>query len=64
MYDVRKKCDRSKDGDLCYREMGWIETFLNNATIKHELGVLSEDGRDVEFKSCNMDVNGAFLFQV
>ena len=33
--------------------MGDIETYLNNPTIKRELGVESS----IEFKSCNMDVN-------
>ncbi|KAF9515933.1 hypothetical protein BS47DRAFT_1381315 [Hydnum rufescens UP504] len=58
-YDVRRKCDRSKDGDLCYEQMGWIETYLNNNTIKAELGVDSEQ----TFQSCNMQVNGAFTTQ-
>jgi cathepsin A (carboxypeptidase C) len=25
LYDVRKTCDRQKDGSLCYREMTWID---------------------------------------
>jgi cathepsin A (carboxypeptidase C) len=31
-YDVRKKCDRAedKDGPLCYREMGYIETLVRS----------------------------------
>lgn len=57
---MRKKCDKSKEGDLCYREMGWIETFLNNATVKAELG--AEEAP--EFASCNMQVNQGFMFQV
>jgi len=55
-YDVRRKCDRQKDGDLCYRQMGWIETWLNNPRVKAALGV--SPARD--FASCNMDVNKAF----
>lgn len=28
--DVRKTCDRDgADGPLCYKQMGWIETYLN-----------------------------------
>ncbi|KAJ7819506.1 carboxypeptidase C [Mycena leptocephala] len=38
-YDVRKKCDRSKDGDLCYAEMNWIDTWMNDAKVKVALGV-------------------------
>jgi hypothetical protein len=25
LYDVRKTCDRQKDGSLCYRQMNWID---------------------------------------
>lgn len=58
-YDVRKKCNKVEDGDLCYRQMGWIEAFLNNATIKAELGAHP----DIEFTSCNTDINQGFMFQ-
>lgn len=36
MYDVRKTCDKSpdKDGQLCYKEMGWMETYLNKPEVK------------------------------
>jgi cathepsin A (carboxypeptidase C) len=58
-YDVRRKCDRSetKDGPLCYKQMGWIETWMNNPIHKAALGV----NPDRTFESCNMDVNRAFL---
>jgi carboxypeptidase C (cathepsin A) len=58
-YDVRRKCEKDKDGDLCYKQMGWIETYMNTDSIKKELGVDSER----EFTSCNMEVNQAFMFQ-
>ncbi|KAI0079536.1 serine carboxypeptidase [Panus rudis PR-1116 ss-1] len=58
-YDVRKKCDRSKDGDLCYKQMGWIETWMNDASNKKALGVPA----DRDFESCNMEVNQAFFGQ-
>jgi len=58
-YDVRKKCDRSKDGDLCYRQMGWIETWMNDPKNKVALGVDPER----TFTSCNMEVNQAFMLQ-
>ncbi|KAL0567380.1 hypothetical protein V5O48_014608, partial [Marasmius crinis-equi] len=58
-YDVRKKCDRSKDGDLCYRQMGWIETWMNDPKNKVALG--ANPGRD--FESSNMDVNKAFSLE-
>lgn len=58
-YDVRRKCDKEKDGELCYRQMGWIETWMNNPKHKAELGVNPEQ----TFASCNMDVNKAFAMQ-
>ncbi|KAN0066552.1 hypothetical protein ACQY0O_000646 [Thecaphora frezii] len=61
LYDVRQKCDRSedKDGPLCYRQMGWIETLLNRDDVKSDLGIPSS----VKFQSCNMGINQAFLLQ-
>jgi cathepsin A (carboxypeptidase C) len=61
LYDVRKKCDKQKDkdGPLCYQQMGWIETWMNNPENKAALGV--DPSRD--FESCNMEVNQAFTFQ-
>ncbi|KAJ3501772.1 hypothetical protein NLJ89_g9190 [Agrocybe chaxingu] len=57
-YDVRRKCDRSedKDGQLCYKQMGWIETWMNEPSNKAALGVNPER----TFESCNMQVNQAF----
>ncbi|KAM0788352.1 hypothetical protein ACM66B_001493 [Microbotryomycetes sp. NB124-2] len=58
-YDVRRKCDREgKDGPLCYPEMQWIETYMNQADVKKALGVAS----DKTFQSCNMQINQAFTF--
>ncbi|KAJ3554633.1 hypothetical protein NM688_g3005 [Phlebia brevispora] len=59
LYDVRKKCDRSKDGDLCYKQMTWIDTWMNTPSVKRALGVNAQ----LEFQSCNMDVNQAFFGQ-
>ena len=56
---MRRKCDREKDGDLCYREMGWIETYMNSPEVRKAWG--ADD--HVDFQSCNMDVNKGFLFQ-
>ena len=58
-YDVRRKCDKDEDGPLCYREMGYIEEFLNLPETKKALG--AEEG--IKFESCNMEVNQAFMFQ-
>ncbi|THG96311.1 hypothetical protein EW026_g5506 [Hermanssonia centrifuga] len=59
LYDVRKKCDRSKDGDLCYKQMDWIDTWMNDHKNKKALGVNPE----LDFASCNMEVNQAFFGQ-
>ncbi|KAG6879893.1 hypothetical protein C0992_009884 [Termitomyces sp. T32_za158] len=58
-YDVRRECDRTRDGDLCYKQMGWIDTWMNNPRNKAALGV--NPGQT--FASCNMDVNRAFAMQ-
>ncbi|KEP49632.1 serine carboxypeptidase [Rhizoctonia solani 123E] len=58
-YDVRRKCNKAEDGDLCYRQLEWIETFMNDEKVKSELGAVGNR----EFKSCNMQVNQAFMMQ-
>ncbi|KAG6854174.1 hypothetical protein C0991_009826 [Blastosporella zonata] len=58
-YDVRRKCDRAKDGDLCYKQMLWIDTWMNIPANKAALGV----NPDQTFASCNMEVNRAFTMQ-
>ncbi|KAF9265881.1 carboxypeptidase C [Marasmius fiardii PR-910] len=58
-YDVRKKCDRTKDGDLCYKQMGWIDVWMNDPKNKIALGANPQ----VTFQSCNLDVNKAFTMQ-
>ncbi|KIK04018.1 hypothetical protein K443DRAFT_676325 [Laccaria amethystina LaAM-08-1] len=55
-YDVRRQCDRAKDGNLCYRQMGWIEAWMNEPKNKVALGA----NPDRTFASCNMEVNQAF----
>ena len=59
IYDVRKDCDRSKDGQLCYKELQWIETLMNLPEVKKALGV----NPALDFQSCNMEVNQAFALQ-
>ncbi|KXS10435.1 peptidase S10, serine carboxypeptidase [Gonapodya prolifera JEL478] len=49
-YDVRKKCDSGNS--LCYPIMNDIVAWLNTPEIRSTLGV-----GDIEFKSCNMQVN-------
>jgi hypothetical protein len=86
-YDVRKKCDKAedKDGPLCYKQMGYVEKWMNRPEIKAELGGEIPSSLSLpraisplslefpfpvpnwivpterEFKSCNMDVNKAFM---
>ncbi|KAH9941247.1 carboxypeptidase C [Epithele typhae] len=59
IYDVRRSCDRSKDGDLCYKELQWIDTWMNLPATKKALGV----NPALDFASCNMEVNQAFALQ-
>lgn len=77
-YDVRRKCDRDgEDGPLCCalassalglhpwlssgadKQMSWIETYLNQPNVKKTLGAPA----NLNFESCNMKVNQAFLLQ-
>lgn len=51
--------DRSKDGDLCYKEMTYIDTWMNTPANKKALGVNPQ----MDFQSCNMEVNQAFFGQ-
>ncbi|KAK7055152.1 Alpha/Beta hydrolase protein [Favolaschia claudopus] len=58
LYDVRKTCDREQNS-LCYEEMNWIETWMNDPQVKVALGV--DPSR--KFSSCNTAVNVGFAFQ-
>ncbi|KZP29266.1 serine carboxypeptidase [Athelia psychrophila] len=58
-YDARKTCDPKEDGPLCYKQMGWVETWMNTPANKAVLGV----NPDRTFESCNMQINQAFMMQ-
>jgi len=58
-YDVRKTCNPEEDTSLCYKQMGWIETWMNNPAVKAAVGADSS----IKFVSCNLQVNQAFLMQ-
>ncbi|KAI9568628.1 Alpha/Beta hydrolase protein [Boletus coccyginus] len=58
-YDARRPCDPTTDGPLCYRELGWVETYLNQPDVKAALGVNPQRN----FESCNMATNQAFMLQ-
>jgi len=59
MYDVRRTCDRQKDGPLCYKGLEWVEAWMNDAKVKKELGA----NPSLTFQSCNMRVNQDFTAQ-
>ncbi|KAL4068599.1 Alpha/Beta hydrolase protein [Scleroderma yunnanense] len=58
-YDARRACNPDEDGPLCYKQMGWIETYMNDPKVKAALGVSPQR----QFSSCNMGVNQGFLKQ-
>lgn len=61
LYDTRKECNRDEDADgpLCYKEMSWMETWMNKPEVKKAWGA----NGDVNFKSCDTSINQAFLLQ-
>ncbi|KAF9461891.1 serine carboxypeptidase [Collybia nuda] len=59
IYDVRKMCNPKDDGDLCYKELSWIEAYMNQPDIMAELGAHPEQ----HYKSCNTVINLKFMFK-
>jgi len=55
-YDARRKCDPEENGSLCYKEMLWVDEWLNDPSNKLELGV--DPSR--KFESCNYKILRAF----
>ena len=58
-YDARRPCDPEKNGQLCYKQIGWIDTWLNDPKNKAELGA----NPGLKFESCNMAINQAFMME-
>ncbi|KAI4123043.1 MAG: hypothetical protein LQ347_006298 [Umbilicaria vellea] len=56
VYDVRGKCEDS--GNLCYKQLGWITSWLNKKEVMKSLGAEVDS-----YDSCNFDINRNFLFQ-
>ena len=54
-YDAHRPCDRTTDGPLCYREMGWVDTHMNQLDVNAALGANPQR----PFESCNMAINQA-----
>ena len=38
-YDVCKKCVKEEDGQLCYKQMGWIDEWMYLPEVQAELGL-------------------------
>ena len=57
VYDIRGPCEDSSN--LCYKEMGWIQEYLNKPAVMKALGAEVQS-----YESCNFDINRNFLFQV
>lgn len=55
VYDVREPCEDQEN--LCYPQLGYIQTYLNRDDVKEAVGAEVED-----YESCNMQVNQNFLF--
>ncbi|KAG7827867.1 hypothetical protein KL920_004117 [Ogataea angusta] len=53
VYDVRKMCE----GTLCYKDMEYIDQYLNQDFVKEKVGAEVDT-----YESCNFDVNRNFLF--
>lgn len=54
VYDIRKECDGSS---LCYKDLQYIDSYLNLPEVKAKLGVEVE-----KYEGCNFDINRNFLF--
>ncbi|SCV69594.1 BQ2448_2614 [Microbotryum intermedium] len=58
-YDVTKTCDLFKDpGSLCYKELSWIPAYLNQTSVRTELGI---DAGIKSFEACTRRVQFAFI---
>ncbi|KAJ8610245.1 hypothetical protein MRB53_038648 [Persea americana] len=55
VYDIRSKC--ADDSNLCYTELGWIDSYLNKPEVMKALGAEVS-----KYDSCNFDINRNFLF--
>ena len=58
-YDARRQCNPDEDGQLCYKQMNWIEKYMNNPKVKEAIGVSPQR----EYAACNMGVNQGFVLQ-
>lgn len=57
VYDIRSTCEA---GGLCYKDLEYIDAYLNQDFVKEALGV---DPSVIEkYESCNFEINKNFLF--
>lgn len=54
VYDIRKNCEGS---NLCYKELQYIDDYLNLPDVRKKLGVEVQG-----YNSCNFDINRNFLY--
>lgn len=54
VYDIRGNCEGNS---LCYEQLDWIQTYLNQPKVMKDLGAEVES-----YESCNMNINRNFLF--
>ena len=57
-YDIRIPC-ADPDG-VCYEEVKWITSWMNDPDVKRALGV---DHSPIDFVACNKTTNAAFYLQ-
>ncbi|ODV78332.1 uncharacterized protein CANTADRAFT_26478 [Suhomyces tanzawaensis NRRL Y-17324] len=53
VYDIRAECE---GGNLCYKDLEYIDQYLNQDFVKEALGAEVDD-----YESCNFDINRNFL---
>lgn len=54
VYDIRSRCEDTNN--LCYKDMGWIQSYMNKQEVLDALGSEVKN-----FESCNFNVNRDFL---
>lgn len=54
VYDIRTMCEGSS---LCYKDLEYIDNYLNLPEVKKALGAEVD-----EYQSCNFDINRNFMF--
>ncbi|KAI6045247.1 peptidase S10 serine carboxypeptidase [Pisolithus marmoratus] len=58
-YDARLVCYPQDDGPFCYKQMSWIEEYMNTAEVKAATGVAPQR----VFRACQMHMYETFMLQ-